>query len=204
MDVPMELSRIVISETSPHQIIFLKEKDGERTFPIVIGPHEAWAIRRRLNCEPTARPMTHELLAEVIGALGAALEKIVINDLRGTTFIAKLVLRRGSKAIEVDSRPSDAIALGAAFETPIFVAEHVLEQVVRDSGDSLNFTVQRERLELRRDELAEKIAELRELVDDDAAPAGTASKQNRAVQGQMKELQAELEAIEEILRHLPE
>lgn len=204
MDVPMELSRIVISETSPHQIIFLKEKDGERTFPIVIGLHEAWAIRRRLNGEPTARPMTHDLLAEVIGALGAELEKIVIDDLRDTTFIAKLVLRRGSKAIEVDSRPSDAIALGAAFETPIFVAEHVLEQVVRDSVGSLNFTVQRERLELRRDELAEKIAELRELVDDDSAPAGTASEQNRAVQREMKELQAELEAIEEILRHLPE
>ena len=200
----MELSRIVISETSPHQIIFLKEKDGERTFPIVIGPHEAWAIDRRLKGETTARPLTHELLAQVISALGAALEKIVINDLRNTTFIAKLVLRHGNKAIEVDSRPSDAIALGAAFETPIFVAEHVLEQVVRDSVDSLNFSVQRERLELRRDELAEKIAELRELVDDDSAPAGAASKQSRAVRRQMKELQAELEAIQEILRHLPE
>jgi bifunctional DNase/RNase len=130
----MELSRIVISETSDHQIIVLKEREGQRSFPIVIGLHEAWAIDRAVKGIPTPRPLTHDLIHNVIDGLGAGLKQIIINDLRNNTFYAKLILQRdgGSlEAVEVDSRPSDAIALAMQKSTPIFVAEKVLEEVCR-------------------------------------------------------------------------
>jgi bifunctional DNase/RNase len=128
MDVEMELSRIIINETSDQQIIVLKERDGDRSFPIVIGIVEIFAIDRRLKGIQPPRPMTHDLLDGIIEGLGAKIEKIVINDLRNHTFFAKIYLSRNGETVEIDSRPSDAIALGSASNTPIFVAEHVLEK----------------------------------------------------------------------------
>jgi len=127
MAVPMELSRILITETQDHQLIELREIGGERKFPIVIGLYEAAAIERRLKNIPVKRPQTHELLANVIQAMGGRLERIVINDLQDHTFYAKLVIATEDDTVEVDSRPSDAIALGIAQEVPIDVAEHVLD-----------------------------------------------------------------------------
>lgn len=201
MDLPVELSRIIISETSPQQVIFLKEKGGQRSFPILIGVHEALAIDRRLMGRPVARPLTHDLLAQVIDVMGGKLEKIVIHDLRDGTFIAKLVIQRDGEAIEVDSRPSDAIALGSAFDTPIFVAEHVFEQVVRDT---LNLAGERKHLQGRRDELAAGIAELREHLEEQPRPDDSSNEERRVLRQQLQQMQAELDAIEELLRHLPE
>lgn len=129
MQVPMELSRIIISENDDQQIIVLKEIDGNRNFPIVIGISEAAAIDRRLKKHPTPRPPTHELLASVIEQMGGKLERVVVNDLRDRTFFALLHIRQGEKLLEVDSRPSDAIALGVGLEVPIFVEEKVLQNV---------------------------------------------------------------------------
>ncbi|MHC4112529.1 MAG: bifunctional nuclease family protein [Planctomycetota bacterium] len=128
MDIEMELSRIIINETSDQQIIVLKELNGERSFPIVIGIVEIFAIDRRLKGIKPPRPMTHDLLGGVIESLGAKIEKIVVNDLRNHTFYAKIYLNLDGRTIEIDSRPSDAIALGTASNTPIYVAEHVLEE----------------------------------------------------------------------------
>jgi bifunctional DNase/RNase len=128
MDVEVELSRIIINETSDQQIIVLKERHGQRSFPIVIGIAEIFAIDRRLKGIKTPRPMTHDLLDSVIANLGAKIEKIVINDLRNHTFYAKIYLNSNGHTVKVDSRPSDAIALGAASGTPIYVAEHVFEK----------------------------------------------------------------------------
>lgn len=127
----MDLSRILIHDTSDQQYIFLREQGGAREFPIVIGDYEAFAIDRRLKKFKRARPMTHDLLSDLIEALHGELEKIVINDLKSHTFYAKLVLRCRGEVIEVDARPSDAIALGVATETPIYVSEHVLREVCR-------------------------------------------------------------------------
>jgi len=128
METEVELSRIIINETSDQQIIFLKERHGSRGFPIVIGIVEIFAIDRRLKGIKPPRPMTHDLLSSVIEHLGANVEKIVIDDLRNHTFYAKIHLRFDDKVVEVDSRPSDAIALGVASNTPIYVAEHVFDQ----------------------------------------------------------------------------
>jgi len=131
MPVPMELSRILIRETDDTHIVELREIDGERIFPIVIGLNEAAAIERRLMGQKPPRPQTHELLAHIITELGATVERVIISDLRNHTFFARLILKRNGQEVDIDSRPSDAIALGVATEVPIFVAEHVLEEVCR-------------------------------------------------------------------------
>ncbi len=125
MEIRVDLAQIIITETRDQQIIVLRERDGDRVLPIVIGLAEAIAIDRRVKGYQFPRPMTHDLLGNVIEALGGELEKIVINDLRDHTFYAKLLIRQSGELIEVDSRPSDAIALGVAGDTPIYVEEHV-------------------------------------------------------------------------------
>ncbi len=130
--VKMELSRIMISETSDHQVIVLKESQGQRSFPIVIGLHEAWAIDRAVKEIPTPRPLTHDLINNVIEGLGGGLSQIVINDLKNNTFYAKLMVRGNDNGvIEIDSRPSDAIAIAMQRKTPIFVEEKVLDEVCK-------------------------------------------------------------------------
>ena len=131
METEAELSRIIINEMSDQQVIVIKERHGQRSFPIVIGIVEIFAIDRRLKGIEPPRPMTHDLLASVIDNLGAKIEKIVINDLRQHTFFARIHLSVNGRTIEIDSRPSDAIALCAATKAPIFVAEHVFEQTAQ-------------------------------------------------------------------------
>lgn len=129
MSIQMELHKIIISEMQPEQIIMLKEVDGERKFPIVIGNPEAYAIDRRLKGIVSARPLTHDLLANVIEQLGGTLDRIEINNLQDHTFFARIHIRRDGQVLKIDSRPSDAIALGVATMVPIYVAEHVLDEV---------------------------------------------------------------------------
>ena len=132
--VPMQLSRILIRELTDVQVIELREivdkgQEGEaRRFPIVIGLPEAQAIERRLSGTPIKRPQTHDLLARVIEALGGVLERVELTELKGGTFYAVLVIRKADGTTErVDSRPSDAIALGIAGRVPILVDESVIE-----------------------------------------------------------------------------
>ncbi len=132
MSIQMELNKIIISEMQPEQIIVLKEVDGERTFPIVIGSAEAYAIDRRLKGIVHPRPLTHDLLASVIENMGGSVERIEINDLQDHTFFARIMVRQNGTMLKIDSRPSDAIALGVATMVPIFVAEHVLADVCRE------------------------------------------------------------------------
>jgi bifunctional DNase/RNase len=125
----MELTRIIINETSDSHIIFLKEVDGERMFPIVIGFFEASSIERRVKNVTTQRPLTHDLLANAIDLLGGDLQDIYINELREHTYFARLRIRHEGELIEVDSRPSDAIALAVTVDVPIYVADDILDEV---------------------------------------------------------------------------
>ncbi len=127
--VQMELTRIIISENNEQQIIFLKEVNGERTFPIVIGIFEATSIDRRVKGLPAPRPLTHDLLASTIDLLGGELQDIFISELRDHTYFAKLRIRHEGELIEVDSRPSDAIAVAVTVDVPIYVSEDVLNEV---------------------------------------------------------------------------
>lgn len=131
MAVQMELVRILIRETNDSHVVELREAEGERIFPIVIGLNEAAAIERRLMGQKLARPQTHELLANIIERLGATVDRVLINDLHDHTFFARLILQRDEEQFDIDTRPSDAIALGVATNVPIYVEEHVLEEVCR-------------------------------------------------------------------------
>jgi bifunctional DNase/RNase len=125
----MELTRIIINETSDSHIIFLKEVDGERMFPIVIGFFEASSIERRVKNVTTQRPLTHDLLANAIDLLGGDLQDIYINELREHTYFARLRIRHDGELVEVDARPSDAIALAVTVDVPIYVADDILDEV---------------------------------------------------------------------------
>lgn len=138
MSVQMQLARIIITEISDSQIIFLKEVDGTREFPILIGIFEATSIDRRVKAEskPPIRPLTHDLVKEVVRKLGGEIESVVISELRDQMYFASLQIRRGDEVIEIDSRPSDAIAIAVSYEPalPIFVAEEVLEAASKERG----------------------------------------------------------------------
>jgi bifunctional DNase/RNase len=124
----MELVRIIISENNEQQIIYLREVDGDRTFPIVIGFFEATSIDRRVRGQSTPRPLTHDLLANTIDQLGGEIQDIYISELRDHTYYAKVRIKHDGEIIEVDSRPSDAIAVAVTVDVPILVAEDVIEE----------------------------------------------------------------------------
>jgi len=128
-EIAVELARIVINEQSPEQVIVLREKGGSRQFPIVIGIFEAWAIDRKVKELDMPRPMTHDLLANAITELGGRLERVVINDLEGNTFYARLVVQQDGKTLAIDCRPSDAVALAVRAGVPIFVDQQVFEKL---------------------------------------------------------------------------
>jgi uncharacterized protein len=136
MQVQMQLARIIISEVNVQQIIYLQEIDGPRQFPIVIGIHEATTIDRRVKHQESPRPLTHDLIVSVVEAMGAELDSVVITDLREHIYFAHLRIRHEGEILEIDARPSDAIAVAVTCDPvlPIFVAEEVLEESTKGSG----------------------------------------------------------------------
>jgi bifunctional DNase/RNase len=129
----MELRRIIISEVHEQQVIVLREAEGERSFPIVIGIFEATSIDRRVKNMPSPRPLTHDLVANVVEQLGGEIQDVIISELREHTYFAKLRVRHEGELIEIDSRPSDAIALAVTAKVPIYVNEDVLEEAEEEN-----------------------------------------------------------------------
>ncbi len=127
----VDLVRIVIRDGfCQEQFIYLRERDGGREFPIVIGRFEAESISRFVNDRPPARPMTHDLLTAVVRDLGATVDRIAITHLESGTFFAELHLEEvDGESRAIDCRPSDAIALAVRTDAPIYVSEDVLRQV---------------------------------------------------------------------------
>lgn len=127
----MELTRIIISEINDQQVVYLREVEGSRSFPILIGLFEAASINRHIKGESAPRPLTHDLLRAAIEQLGGEVQDVVINNLQEHTYFAVIRVRRDGETIELDSRPSDAIALAVQFRPPlpIYVDDGVLEKV---------------------------------------------------------------------------
>lgn len=148
-EVQMEVERVVIPKASDQQVVVvrdpegnehrvtlpaqttvvLREKGGDRSFPIIIGRSEAAAIDRGLKGTEFPRPLTHDLLEGVIRRMGGELRRVVVNELKGGTFHARLHVARNGEEIEVDARPSDAIALAVRAGCPVFVEGSVLDEV---------------------------------------------------------------------------
>ena len=132
MPVHMQLSRIIINEINERQVIYLREVDGDRQFPILIGLFEATSIDRRVKHQDAPRPLTHDLLVNVVESLGAELDSVVITELRESTYFAHLRLKVDGEIVEVDARPSDAIAVAVTCDPPlpIYVDEEVLDDAI--------------------------------------------------------------------------
>lgn len=131
MLVSMELHRIIISDIRDQQIVYLREVDGDRSFPILIGLFEATSIDRRVRQVPQPRPPSHALMKSILDELGATAQDVVINNLIDHTYYAVIRVMKDGEIIEIDSRPSDAIALAVQFSPPlpIFVDDSILDQV---------------------------------------------------------------------------
>lgn len=128
MMIEVELYQIVITDGVDTQVIVLKERQGERQLPIFIGANEARAIERKLKDVPVPRPLTHDLTVDIVGKLGGAISRVVINDLRDETYFASIEINQAGKIREIDARPSDAVALAVRGAVPMFVEEFVFER----------------------------------------------------------------------------
>lgn len=126
--IELTIESIRVSLMNYQRVVILKEKDAERYLPIWIGPAEADAIAVRLQEVNIARPLTHDLLRNVIDSLGAKVTSVVVNDLANDTFYARIVLEVNGNLLEIDSRPSDAIALAVRAHVPIYAEESVLDR----------------------------------------------------------------------------
>ena len=126
--VEMTVDSIRVSLMNYQRVVILKEKTAERYLPIWIGPAEADAIAVKLQGVTVPRPLTHDLLCSVIDALGATISSIIVSDLKSDTFYARIILNVDGEQLEVDSRPSDALALAVRAEAPIYAEEAVLDK----------------------------------------------------------------------------
>jgi len=127
--VEMELNKIVIDEKRHDQLIVLKEKEGKRILPIVIGLPEASAIKLKISGFQPPRPLTHDLLQTTISNLEASIDRIIIDKLEESTFHAKILLKTATGETKIiDARPSDSIALAVRAHAPIFVEEEIIKQ----------------------------------------------------------------------------
>ena len=134
--VPMSIKGLMLDPVSNSPIVVLKDEEEKFFLPIWVGIFEANAIALQLENVTTPRPMTHDLLRNMISELDARVTRVVINDLRDSTFFAQIRVITGERTMEIDARPSDAIALALRTEAPIFVAQSVLDQAQTISPDS--------------------------------------------------------------------
>ncbi len=166
--VEMTIESIRVSLMNYQRVVILKEKESDRYLPIWIGPAEADAIAVRLQDVQVARPLTHDLLRSVIEQLGGSIDHIFVNDLSNDTFFAKIVLLVDGRSVDIDARPSDAIALAVRAQVPIFADESVLEKAgVRldeESGTIEGVADTEETKETSPEEL-EKLGPFRDLIE---------------------------------------
>lgn len=153
--VQVSIDSIRVSLVSPHRIVVLKD-EGDHFLPIWIGPFEADAIRIALEGNQVARPLTHDLFKNLLTHLGGKPAHIVVTDLREDTFFAQIVMDVGAQRIELDSRPSDAIALAVRFQVPIYVESSVMKKAAIHPSQSVEAPAEEE----------EKLDAFRDLLQD--------------------------------------
>ncbi|MFQ5879798.1 MAG: bifunctional nuclease family protein [Dehalococcoidia bacterium] len=167
--VEMTIESIRVSLMNYQRVVILKEKEADRYLPIWIGPAEADAIAVRLQEVQVARPLTHDLLRSLIETLGATIHYIVVNDLANDTFYARIILGVDGRTLEVDSRPSDAIALAVRTQVAIYAEESVLEKagvrLDQETGEAAGGEREAEpRTEVKQEEL-ERLGPFRDVVE---------------------------------------
>lgn len=156
--IKVTIDSVRASLLSQHRVVVLKEEGLERYLAIWIGPYEADAITIKLQGVEVARPLTHDLLQQTIGKLGAQVSYVVVTDLQDDTFFARVVMDRDGERIELDSRPSDAICLAVRTQSPIFVSESVMERAGVVPDEELD-------MESVSDEEEEKLAPYKDFIE---------------------------------------
>jgi hypothetical protein len=136
MSVEMSVDSVRIDLMARHRFVVLKENDRERFLPIAIGSAEAGAIAIKLMNAQVMRPLTHDLICTVLSTLGGQVTKVLITNVVDGVFFARIVMDAGGRHVEIDSRPSDAIALAVRLGTPILVEEAVLAQAAVETTDN--------------------------------------------------------------------
>ena len=165
----LEIESIRVRQETQQLAVVLRVKDSDLYLPIFIGPFEVEAIRFKLMDVEVQRPMTHDLLGSVIGDLGATVESFVVSDLQNDTFYAKIVMNYNGNVVEVDSRPSDAIALAVRANVPIFASDDVIEKAavtlaVEDAEEESDESALNEQTEVGEEEL-EKLSAFTDFID---------------------------------------
>ena len=145
----MSIDSIRVSPMNYQRVVILKEKDSDRYLPIWIGPAEADAIAVKLQDLSVPRPLTHDLLQTIINTLGGSIDHILVNDMHNDTFYAKIVIQVNGDTKEIDSRPSDAMALAVRAQVPIFAEESVMDKagILLDKETGKPITPERENVE---------------------------------------------------------
>lgn len=133
--VAVQVAQVGLDPASNSPVVLLREVDGERVLPIIIGPAEAGAIAMEMQGIRPPRPMTHDLAKRIIAGLGGELRQVVIRDLREDTYFAELELRRGDEVVRIDARPSDSIAIALRLNAPIFLADELFDRRSRAPAD---------------------------------------------------------------------
>lgn len=154
--IELTVHSVLYSLLSRHRVVLLKEEGEERYLPIWIGAHESEAIAMRLQGASVPRPLTHDLLVNVIAQFGGVVKYIVVNDLSNNTFFARIAVQRDGELQLVDSRPSDAIALAVRVSAPIYAEESVMEKAGIVASPEIRATTPAE---------AEKLDAFRDFVD---------------------------------------
>jgi bifunctional DNase/RNase len=137
MELEVKIRGLLVDPTTNSPIVLLKELDGEGILPIWVGPYEANSIASEIEKMAPQRPMTHDLLRNVISQMGGVVKRVVVTELRDNTFYAVIEILKDGQLILIDSRPSDAIALALRSDCPIFIREEVLEASKRTDTESV-------------------------------------------------------------------
>ena len=156
--IKVTINSVRASLLSQHRVVVLKEEGMERYLAIWIGPYEADAITIKLQGVEIARPLTHDLLRQSIDKLGAKVSHILVNDLHDDTFYARVIMDRGGERLELDSRPSDAMALAVRVQAPIFVSQSVMDRAGVTPDDEID-------LDAMTPEEEEKLAPYRDFIE---------------------------------------
>lgn len=164
--IEVKIDSIRVSLMSQHRVVVLKEIDTDRYLPIWIGPFEADAITIQLQGVEVSRPLTHDLLKSVIDQMGAKISHVVVSELKNDTFYAQIVMDVDGKSMEIDARPSDAIALSVRVNAALFVAEEVMELAAITPETSLDDVDLERETEPVSEEEEEGLSIFREFIND--------------------------------------
>jgi bifunctional DNase/RNase len=164
--IEVTIDSIRVSLMSQHRVVVLREIDSDRYLPIWIGPFEADAITIQLQGVQVARPLTHDLLKSMIDQMGAKISHVMVSELKNDTFYARIVMDIDGKSMEVDARPSDAIALAVRVSAPLFVAEEVMDAASIVPEQSLEEAELEADAEPISEEEEEKLAVFRDFIDE--------------------------------------